>query len=206
MVDTSLLEAGIVQTYWQSAIALATGVAPGPMGSAHPLNAPYQAFATADGWIVIGANNTRLWQRTLEVLGAQHLADDPRFRENADRMAHLKELEAALAPYFEQHASADLLARLEAAGVPAGPVYDVLEMHADPQVEAREMVVEVEHARLGPVRTLGLPVKFSDTPGRVRAGAPLYGQHTREVLRAHGFGDAEIEALLVDGAIAVARV
>jgi crotonobetainyl-CoA:carnitine CoA-transferase CaiB-like acyl-CoA transferase len=204
MVDTSLLEAGIVQTYWQSAIARATGVAPGPMGSAHPLNAPYQAFETANGWIVIGANNTRLWQRTLEVLEAQHLADDPRFRENADRMAHLKELEDALAPYFKRQASDDLLARLETAGVPAGPVYDVLQMHADPQVQARAMVVEVEHARLGPVKTLGLPVKFSDTPGAVATGAPLYGQHTREVLRAHGFADAEIEALLAEGAIAIA--
>ena len=107
-------------------------------------------------------------------------------------MAHLSELEEALAPYFKARTSADLLARFEAAGVPAGPVYDVLQMHADPQVQAREMVVEVEHATLGPVKTLGLPVKFSDTPGKVRAGAPVYGQHTREVLRAYGFANAEI--------------
>jgi crotonobetainyl-CoA:carnitine CoA-transferase CaiB-like acyl-CoA transferase len=206
MVETSLLEAGIVQTYWQSAIALATGVAPGPMGSAHPLNAPYQAFATADGWIVIGANNQRLWQRALEVLGASELADDPRFRENPGRMAHLKELEAALTPYFKRRSSAELLAAFEQAGVPAGPVYDVLQMQADPQVQARTMVVEVEHSRLGPVKTLGLPVKFSDTPGRVRTGAPLYGQHTREVLEQHGFSDSEIEGLAAAGAIVVAEV
>ncbi|MGI9503024.1 MAG: CaiB/BaiF CoA transferase family protein, partial [Geminicoccaceae bacterium] len=85
MVDTSLLEAGIVQTYWQSAIALATGEAPGPMGSAHPLNAPYQAFEAADGWIVIGGSNQRNWLRTLEALDAEHLADDPRFIDNAAR-------------------------------------------------------------------------------------------------------------------------
>jgi crotonobetainyl-CoA:carnitine CoA-transferase CaiB-like acyl-CoA transferase len=204
MVDTSLFEAGIVQTYWQSAIALATGVAPGPMGSAHPLNAPYQAFETADGWIVIGGSNQKNWLNALKALEAEPLAADPRFAENADRMAHLAELEAALAPYFKARTSADLLARLEAGGVPAGPVYDVLEMHADPQVQAREMVVEAPHARLGPVRTLGLPVKFSDTPGRIAAGAPVYGQHTREVLRAHDFSEAEIEALLAEGAIAVA--
>jgi crotonobetainyl-CoA:carnitine CoA-transferase CaiB-like acyl-CoA transferase len=204
MVDTSLFEAGIVQTYWQSAIALATGAAPGPMGSAHPLNAPYQAFETADGWIVIGGSNQKNWLNALRALEAESLAADPRFAENADRMAHLKELEAALAPYFKARTSADLLARLEAQGVPAGPVYDVVQMHADPQVQAREMVVEVEHARLGPVRTLGLPVKFSDTPGKVGMGAPVYGQHTREVLRAHGFSDADIAALLAEGAIAVA--
>jgi crotonobetainyl-CoA:carnitine CoA-transferase CaiB-like acyl-CoA transferase len=204
MVDTSLFEAGIVQTYWQSAIALATGVAPGPMGSAHPLNAPYQAFETADGWIVIGGSNQKNWLMTLQALGAEALADDPRFAQNADRMAHLKELEEALAPYFKGQTSADLLARFEAAGVPAGPVYDILQMHADAQVRARAMMVEVEHATLGPVKSLGLPVKFSDTPGEVRTGAPVYGQHTRDVLRAHGFTDAEIETLLSEGAIAAA--
>ena len=176
------------------------------MGSAHPLNAPYQAFATADGWIVIGGSNQKNWLNALKALEAEPLAADPRFAGNAERMAHLAELEAALAPYFKARTSEDLLARLEAAGVPAGPVYDVVQMHADPQVQARDMVVEVEHARLGPVATLGLPVKFSDTPGEVRTGAPVYGQHTREVLRAHGFSAAEIEALQAEGAIAVARV
>ena len=88
--------------------------------------------------------------------------------------------------------------------MPAGPVYDVLEMQADPQVAAREMVVEVEHATLGQVRTLGLPVKFSDTPGAVLTGAPVYGQHTREVLGEHGFSAAEIEALRAEGAIVIA--
>jgi crotonobetainyl-CoA:carnitine CoA-transferase CaiB-like acyl-CoA transferase len=204
IVETSLLEAGIVQTYWHSAIALATGIAPPPMGSAHPLNAPYQAFETADRWIVIGGANQRLWLRTLEVLGANHLAEDARFADNPARMAHLKDLEDALAPYFRAHASEDLLARFEEAGVPAAPVYDVLEMQADPQVKAREMVVEVEHARLGPVKTLGLPVKFSDTPGEVRQGSPLYGQHTRDVLSEHGFADGEIDALAGEGAIVLA--
>jgi crotonobetainyl-CoA:carnitine CoA-transferase CaiB-like acyl-CoA transferase len=205
MVDTSLLEAGIVQTYWQSAIALATGIAPQPMGSAHPLNAPYQAFATADGWIVIGGSNQRNWLRMLEALEAQHLADDPRFRDNADRMTHLEELEAALAPYFKARTSGDLLGRFETLGVPAGPVYDINQMHQDPQVLARKMVVEVEHARLGAVRTIGLPVKFSDTPGEISQGAPMFGQHTREVLRECGFADAEIDALAAEGAIAVAE-
>jgi crotonobetainyl-CoA:carnitine CoA-transferase CaiB-like acyl-CoA transferase len=204
MVETSLFEAGIVQTYWQSAIALATGIAPGPMGSAHPLNAPYQAFATADGWIVIGGSNQKNWLNALKALEAEPLAADRRFTDNAARMAHLKELEDALAPYFKARTSADLLARFEAAGVPAGPIYDVLEMHADPQVQARDMVVEVEHARLGPVKTLGLPVKFSDTPGGVRTGAAVYGQHTRDVLREYGFTATEIDGLLAEGAIAVA--
>lgn len=201
MVDTSLLEAGIVQTYWQSAIALATGEAPGPMGSAHPLNAPYQAFETSDGWIVIGGSNQRNWLRTLEALDAEHLADDPRFVTNQDRMAHLKELEEALAPFFRQGSSVDLLDKFEKVGVPAGPVYDVLQMQADPQVRAREMVTKVEHAREGEVETVGLPIKFSETPGKVRTGSPLYGQHTREVLLEAGFSSDELVDLLSEGAV-----
>ena len=200
-VDTSLFEAGIAHTYWQSAIAFATGHAPGPMGSAHPLNAPYQAFQTADGWITLGAANQANWLRVLEAIGAGHLADDPRFADNAARMAHLKALEAALAPIFKTRATADWLARLEAAAVPAGPVLDVAEMHRDPQTLAREMVTRAEHARLGPVETIGLPVKFSRTPGKVARGAPVYGQHTRAVLAEHGYAPAEIDALIAAGAV-----
>ncbi|HUE45496.1 MAG TPA: CaiB/BaiF CoA-transferase family protein, partial [Aestuariivirgaceae bacterium] len=200
-VDTSLLEAGVMQTYWQSAMTLATGEAPGPLGSAHPLNAPYQAFETADGWIVVGGANQRAWQRLVEALGAPELADDPRFAENRDRMRHLDALVAALQPHFAKRSSADWLARLEAAGVPAGPVNDIAQVHADPQVLARDMVVKVEHQTLGTVKTLGLPVKFSRTPGGPKFGAPVYGQHSREILEQHGFARAEIEALIASGAI-----
>ncbi|GGF02221.1 CoA transferase [Aliidongia dinghuensis] len=201
MVDTSLFEAGITHTYWQSAIAFATGAAPGPMGSAHPLNAPYQAFETADGWITVGAANQPNWLRLVEVLEAPALAEDPRFRTNPERMAHLAELEAELTWYFRRRPSADWLALLEAAGVPAGPVLDVRQMHEDPQALARGMIVETDHPVAGPVKALGLPVKFSDSPGGGTRPAPLYGQHTREVLLEHGFGTAEIEALATEGAI-----
>ncbi len=203
-VDTSLFEAGIVHTYWQSAIAFATGVSPGPMGSAHPLNAPYQAFETADGWITVGAANQGNWLRLLEVLEAPELSEDPRFIEPKGRMDHLGELEAALNAIFAKRSSADWLERFEAAGLPAGPVQSILEMQADPQTLARQMVVEAEHAKLGPVKTLGLPVKFSETPGEVAAGAPVYGEHTRAVLAEYGFSEAEIAALIADGAVVAA--
>ena len=116
------------------------------MGSAHPLNAPYQAFATADGWINVGAANQRNWLRLLEVLEAPDLAADPRFADNRGRRVHLDELAEALAPHFRRRTTANWLARLEAAGVPAGPVLSVGEMHADPHVRAREMVVAVRTA------------------------------------------------------------
>ena len=203
-VDTSLFEAGIVHSYWQSAIALATGVSPGPMGSAHPLNAPYQAFPTADGWINIGAANQANWERLLAVIEAEDLAQDPRFAENAGRMTNLSALVALLEPRFRTRTTSDWLARLEAAGVPAGPVLSISEMHQDPQTLARDMVVEVPHATLGAVATLGLPVKFSATPGAVQAGAPLYGQHSRAVLAEHGFDADEIERLVSDGVVVAA--
>lgn len=201
-VDTSLLEAGVVHTYWQSAIAFATGVPPGPMGSAHPLNAPYQAFRTADGWINVGAANQKNWDRLCQLLGAESLAADPRFSANSGRMGNLEALTAALTGYFSTRSTAHWLKALEEVGVPAGPVLSVSEMHADPQVRAREMVVEVDHPSAGEMKTIGLPVKFSETPGGVRRPAPRLGEHAREVLREYGYDDEEIEKLLKSGAVA----
>jgi crotonobetainyl-CoA:carnitine CoA-transferase CaiB-like acyl-CoA transferase len=200
-VDTSLFEAGITQTYWQSAIYLATGISPGPLGSAHPLMAPYQAFQTRDGWLNVGSANQANWERLLKVLEAEALGRDPRFAENAGRINNLLDLVGALTPYFQQRTTAEWLERLEAAGVPAGPVLSIAEMHADPQTQARQMVVEVKHSRLGPVETLGLPVKFSATPGGPQRGAPVLGEHTREILREYDYEETEIDALIESGAV-----
>ena len=200
-VDTSLFEAGITHTYWQSAIALATGLAPGPMGSAHPLNAPYEAFQTADGWITLGAANQANWLRLLEVLEESALAEDPRFLDNAARLTNRVALAETLAPIFARRGTADWLERLEAAGVPAGPVLDVTEMHADPQTRAREMVVEMQHPVAGPVSSIGLPVKFSETPGVLDRPAPQLGQHSREVLLEEGYSPQEIDALISGGVV-----
>lgn len=201
MVDTSLFEAGIIQTYWHSAMCFATGRVPGPMGTAHPLNAPYQAFPTSDGWITVGAANQGNWLRLLDALEAPALRDDARFSTNADRMRNLEALTATLTPLFKRRSSAEWLRRLEQAGVPAGPVLEIGEMHADPQALAREMIVETLHPTAGPVKAIGLPIKFSDTPGGVRRAAPQFGEDTREVLREQGFSDAEIDQLAAQGAI-----
>ncbi|WP_431859226.1 CaiB/BaiF CoA transferase family protein [Azospirillum sp.] len=201
MVETSLFEAALVQTYWQSAIALATGVSPGPLGSAHPLNAPYQAFEAADGWLVVGGANQKNWLRMLEAIGALNLAQDARFADNASRMANLDALCDELARCFRTETVEHWLRVLDANGVPCGPVHTMQQALDDPQTKAREMLVEVEHATLGTVKTLGLPVKFSETPGKVRSGAPTYGQHNHEILAEYGFTPAEITALQQEGAI-----
>ena len=182
-VDTSLFEAGIVHTYWHSAIAFATGVSPGPMGSAHPLSAPYQAFETADGWITIGAANEANWLKLIEALSVPEFKDDARFETNVERMANLAALVDALAPVLKSRGSAEWLERLERTGVPAGPVLDIAAMQRDPQTLAREMVLDVPHSKIGPTPTLGHPVKYSSAPVEIRRGAPLYGEHTKEVLR-----------------------
>ncbi|MBS4082851.1 MAG: CoA transferase [Rhizobiales bacterium] len=200
-VDTSLFEAGIVHTFWQSAIALATGVAPGPMGSAHPLNAPYEAFATKDGYINLGAANQATWLRAIELLNRADLGEDPRFKEAAGRLVHREALAAELAVEFKKRTSAEWLAALEQVKVPAGPVLNVLQMHADEQTVARDMVLEVNHTRIGAMKTLGAPVKFSATPGGVRRGAPIFGEHTAEVLREHGFNRDDVEGMTASGAI-----
>ena len=203
-VDTSLFEAGITHTYWQSAIAFATGVSPGPLGSAHPLSAPYQAFPTKDGWINLGASNQRLWLKFVELLDDPELAADPRFKDNAGRMGNLPALVEALTVHFKKRTTAEWLDLLEKAGIPAGPVLSIREMHAHPQTIAREMVPELEHPVAGKVQTIGLPVKFSKTPGKVAAPAPLHGQHTREVLAELGYGEAEIDSLIAERAVGTA--
>ena len=199
LVDTSLFEAGVQQTHWQSAIYFATGQPPGPSGSAHILSAPYQAFRAADGWLTIGGANQANWERVTRVLGAPEWAMDARFRTNADRMNNLPDLVALMSERLKTRPAREWLAALEAEGVPCGPINSIADMAADPQTAAREMVIEFEHRRAGRTRALGLPIKLSASPGRVMRPAPLLGEHTREVLTEFGFSASEVEALLASG-------
>lgn len=198
-VDTSLFEAGITHTYWQSAIQLATGESPGPLGSAHPLNAPYEAFETTDGHINVGAANQANWLRLVKAIGAPQLADDPRFARNADRMANHGVLSETLNAIFATKSTEAWLAALSAADVPAGAVLSIGEMLEHPQTLAREMVVDT--GRDG-IKAIGLPIKLSATPGDIRRPAPTMGEHTREILGELGFDAEAIEAMFVDQAVA----
>jgi crotonobetainyl-CoA:carnitine CoA-transferase CaiB-like acyl-CoA transferase len=199
-VDTSLMEAALHQTGWHASVWFATGASPGPLGSGHVLAAPYQAFRARDGWIVIGGANQANWERVCDVLGRPEWKTDPRFAENAARMAHLPALVEAIDGVLATRDAADWLAAFEAAGVPAGPVHTIGQALSHPQALARRMVVDLPHPTAGTTRALGAPIKLSATPTEVRRHAPSLGEHTREVLREHGWDDAAIDALLASGA------
>jgi len=200
-VDTSLFEAGITHTFWQSAIAFATGIAPEPMGSAHPLNAPYQSIATKDGWVNVGAANQSNWLGMLKVIDAEHLADDQRFLTNADRMSNRTILIQELETVFTKQSTDTWVSLLNKAGIPAGPILDINQMHVDEQALARDMVKELNHPIAGAVKTLGAPVKFHGTPGGINRAAPTLGQHSLEVLLELGYSQPGAQQLIDEGVV-----
>jgi crotonobetainyl-CoA:carnitine CoA-transferase CaiB-like acyl-CoA transferase len=204
IVDTSLMEAALQQTYWQAAIYFATGESPGPTGSAHVLTAPYQAFRARDGWINIGGANQANWERIAEVLGHPEWRDDPRFATNSARMENLDALVALMDAVLVTRSKAEWLATFDAAGVPAGPVHSLGEALTHPQTLARGMVVDLEHPDAGATRALGSPLHFSATPTRIDRPAPRLGEHTREVLRESGYTDAEVDAFAAERVVEIA--
>jgi crotonobetainyl-CoA:carnitine CoA-transferase CaiB-like acyl-CoA transferase len=201
VVDTSLMEAAIQQTYWQAAIYFATGESAGPTGSAHLLTAPYQAFRTMDGWLNVGGANQANWERIAETLGHPEWRFDPRFASNSARMANVDALVAAMSAVLATRGNAEWIAALDAAGVPAGPVHSIGEALTHPQTLARGMVVEVDHPQAGATKALGCPIHFSKTPTRIDRPAPMLGEHSRELLREYRYTDAEIDAFVAAGVI-----
>lgn len=187
-VETSLLEAATSMAVYESAHYFATGTRPERIGQAHRGSSPYQCFETADGHITVGASQQKFFAQLCELVGAPGLAADPRFADNATRVAHNAALVDLLAERLRTKPSAHWLAALEALGIPAGPVLHYDEVFTNPQILAREMVVETTHPVTGRFKTMGVPVKLSDTPGSVRRAAPRLGEHTDEVL-----GEAKAE-------------
>jgi crotonobetainyl-CoA:carnitine CoA-transferase CaiB-like acyl-CoA transferase len=181
-VETSLLEAATSLAVYESAHYFATGTRPPRIGQAHRGSSPYQCFATADGYITIGASEQKFFEAFCDILGCPDLLTDPRFKSNADRVMHNDALVTLLAEPLRLQPSAHWLVELEKAGIPAGPVLNYDEVFTDPHILAREMVARTEHKVTGTFHTLGVTVKLSDTPGSVRLPAPLLGEHTDEVL------------------------
>jgi len=200
-VDTSLYEAGIVHTYWQSAIASATGVAPGPLGSAHPLTAPYQAFQTKDKWITVGASNQNTWLKLIDALGVKELQENEKFNSNANRMKNLTELTELLKKELVKKTAEEWLKLFDEKGLPCGPINTVTEMFEDSQTIERKMIVDVKNTKAGSFKAIGMPIKFSETKVEDTKESPTFGQHTKQILLDHGFKSEEIDSLMKQGVV-----
>ena len=174
-VETSLLDAGVMLTTLQSALALASSTVPAPMGTAHPLYAPYQCYQTADGWIALGTANEPNWQRLLGALDAEALAHDTKFATTQARVKNRHDLTAALTARMRNQKRDDLVEKLTTAGVPCGPVLTVQEMLEHPQVRARALVLDAPHSELGNAKTIGFPLKFARAALPELLPAPLLG-------------------------------
>ena len=201
LVDTSLFEAGLALSAWEATEYWYTGENPRPLGTAHRLNAPYQAFRASDGWFTVGAANERLWPRFAGLLGLEHLVGDPRFARPGPRLANRAALEELVEAVTAGKPRGHWLALCEEAGIPAGPIYSVPEALADPHALARGMVQELEHPRAGRVKALGNPVKLSRSPATLRKAAPCLGEDTDAVLREAGYTPGAIAALRAAGVV-----
>ena len=201
IVDTSMLGGQVALLSYQAGAFFATGRPPGRVGNRHSQIAPYETFPTADGYLNVGVANEALWGRFCEALGLGVLRADPRFATNADRVRNREALVAAITPRLRELTSAEVLATLEAAEVPCGPIYDLGQVFADPQVEHLGLRPTIEHPQAGEVAMTGLPYRLSRTPGGVRLPPPLLGEHTDAVLAALGYSPAEVAALRESGAI-----
>ncbi len=201
-VDIGMLDGVTALLSYQASFYLTAGVVPQRMGNRHPTIVPYETFPASDGEFVLAVGNDDLWRRFCSVIGLDALRDDARFATNRARVEHRDELKPLIDERLRARPRADWIASLTAAGVPCGSVRSIAEVLADPQIAAREMVVPVEHAVLGPMRSLGVPVKLSETPGRVRSAPPALGQHTDAVLQQDlGLSPAEVARLRAAGVV-----
>lgn len=182
-IETSLLEAEVACLINAGSNYLVSGQVPGRWGNAHPNIVPYQSFATADGYLVVGVANESIWQRFCHALEKPELLADPRFTLNADRVEHRRELIPALEKVFRARTRGEWTRLLIDAGIPCSPVQTIDEVFSAPQVAATEMIQQIEHPTAGKLPLAAPPVKFSKTPATIRLAPPLLGEHTEEVLR-----------------------
>ena len=200
-IDTSLVDAGLALSVWEVTDYFATGQVPGPLGSAHRMTAPYQAFKCSDGYITIGAANERNFTKLARLLGHVEWLVDSRFTADHQRVAHRETLAALIEAETVREPRAHWITELEKAGIPCGPILDYEDALTTPQALAREMTVEVSHPTLGPLRTLGTPIKMSSTPLNPTRRGPMLGEHTDDVLIEAGYSSDEIEQLRYSGAV-----
>lgn len=201
-VDVAIAECGLPWFTWEAAAYFGEGTIPEPTGWRHRVSAPYQALKVQDGYIMLGCANQRTWERLChEVIQRPDLLEEPRFATNHLRGQNVEELEALLEEIFVTRTKQEWLEACDKAGVPAGPINNFAEALQDPHYLAREMVQEMEHPTIGKMKTIGFPGKLSRTPPTIRRPAPLFAQHTDEVLAQLGIDGAQCDALRERGII-----
>lgn len=195
-IDISLVDAGLAWTIWEAGAYFGSGELPAQTGSRHRRTTPYQAYRTGDGYVTVGANNDRLWQRFCEkVVERPEWLDEPRFLDLPARMRNIDELEQEIEDVFVQHPTEHWVEKLDVAGVPGGPVLLYDEVMQNHHIQAREMVAEIEHPIIGKMQMLGIPAKLSETPLSIRRPAPWLGQHTVEMLLDAGYSKDKVADL-----------
>jgi crotonobetainyl-CoA:carnitine CoA-transferase CaiB-like acyl-CoA transferase len=201
VVNTSLLEAMIGVLTWGAGMYFEDGRAPGPAGQHHPLASPYGRFKARDGYLNIAAGNDEMWHKLARALGREAWLSEDRFANGGRRIRNRDALTTELESVLTTNDVGHWVAVLNAAGIPTGPVLDIEQVFHDPQVLARQMLVELPHPEVGTFKTTGLPIKLGADPGCIARRPPLLGEHTDELLREHGLDDAEIAALRQGGVI-----
>jgi crotonobetainyl-CoA:carnitine CoA-transferase CaiB-like acyl-CoA transferase len=200
-IDVSLLDGQVAWMTYMASYYFATDEPPKRMGSKHPTIAPYQAFPTTDGYVVVAVPSENLWSNFCRAIGRDDLTDHPQFAENADRVANRNELDSILTEALGQYSTADLLQRFDKHDVPASDVKDLSEVFQNPQVTARNMHQTIAHPTAGEIEMPGSPMHFSRTPTSIRQHPPLLGEHTEEILQEFGYSDNEISDLDENGTI-----
>lgn len=201
-LETSLLEAGLAWSIWEFGAWFGGGEKPTATGTRHRRSAPYQAFRSKDGYVTVGASGDKLWRAFVEqVVNKPEWLQDPRFEKNPLRVKNVEALQELIESVLVTQPTAYWVEKLDAAGVPGGPVYTYDQTLSDPQVQHRRMVYDIDHPKIGAMKTLGLPIKSNGDLTLIRKPAPLHGQHTEEVLRAVGYSEAQVRSLLAEGVV-----
>jgi crotonobetainyl-CoA:carnitine CoA-transferase CaiB-like acyl-CoA transferase len=200
-VYVALVDAMVALLTWSAGMYFETGTPPGVAGNHHPLMAPFGVYQAQDGPFNLASGNEVMWRRLCEALERADLLEDSRFRTAYDRVQHRADLDKILSPIFRTRTAVDWVAFLNARGVACGPIYDLRQVFSDPQVLHQEMLVEFPHPIHGAVKLIGLPIKLSETPGKIRRAPPLLGEHTEEVLREAGYTPEEVAKLRAAGVI-----
>lgn len=202
MVDVSMLDGQVALLAYHANGYFATGRVPPRRGNRHPSITPYETYSCGDGYFNLGVGNDSLWRRFCDAMGLASLKEDPRFAVNKDRVNNREELQRILDAFFAEKTVEETIEALREAGVPCGPINDIGQALSEPQVLAREMVVDVDAPVAGPTKVTGVPIKLSETPGAVRTPPPALGQHTDEVLEAVlGMDEAQRIALREAGVV-----